>query len=117
LEEDYDVYYTDQYGNYNVNGAYITFRMTGYNGHSNIHTGLNIDAVALIFSTDGGHHEAWRKYATQVTHFVLGTGLSGAYLSNNGYATNALGHEDGQTTYMGDWWTTNTGSYLTVGFC
>jgi len=103
--EQYNSFISDANGNANSNGSYITVTCNRnhplYPNLTNGDTGNNIDSVGTNLG-----------YADRVSHFQTGTGLSGAFLSTNGYVANALGAPDNSITYMGD-----GSSSFTVGFC
>jgi hypothetical protein len=105
-EEYYDAFVSDARGNVDPNGSYVTIDDLRTRFYENDAVGNNIDAVELRFA-DGSS-----RFAEIVTHVELGTGLSGDYVSNFGYALRSLGAPNGQTTRIGD-----QNSSFTVGWC
>jgi hypothetical protein len=93
FKEFYDVFVSDESGNLNLAGEYITIECY-YNSYvQGTSVGNNIEAISLNFQ-DG--HTEW---GTTISSFVLGNGIDPTI--PNGRVTNALGPLDGQCTYMG----------------
>lgn len=97
--EHYDVFISNAQGVLDPNGAYVTIESNRPGNNANQDTGNNIDAVRLRFGNANVH-------ANAVAKVTLGTGLSGAYQTNQGYATRALGAPDAAglagVTFLGD---------------
>src|SRR3989339_649451 len=105
-DEYYDLYISNADGSVNPNGSYLTIDDFRNNTLLNAQVGHNIDAVELKLSSGPSF------YADKVVKVAIGTGLSGDYLNQNGYATRALGTPNAQSTRLGD-----QHARLVLGFC
>ena len=104
--EYYDVYISDENGNLNPKGSFLTISCYRNNNLTNEKVGNNISGVEL--KSKGGES----LYATHLTRVVLGTGLSGEFLNSRGFAEKSLGAPAvGKCTYLGDQF-----SSITLGF-
>lgn len=95
--EFYDVYLSDENGNYNKNGTYISILSEFmFDGLMDAKTGNNIDSVWI--ETDSGE----RIYADILASVDLGGNLSDEeFFGENGVARRILGESDGLVTYGG----------------
>lgn len=103
--EYYDLYVSNEDGEFDPQGGYITIMAYVNLQTEDFGVGHNIDAVSLVTS-DGSV-----MYASEVVRVVLGEGLHHSDLLDGGQS-NILGAPDMVPTYLG-----NNMSSITVGFC
>jgi len=102
-KEYYDVFISDEQGNYADDGGYITIQAYTNLNTQNRGVGFNIDSIALITS------DGQALYASEIVSVSTGSGLNNYTDGGQGYV---LGQTDNVVSYLG-----NGETSITVGFC
>lgn len=101
--EYYDVFVSNDLGEYDENGGYVTIQAKTDLSTQDGGVGFNIDSVALV-DVDGN-----ALYASEIVNVELGQGL---VTFTDGKQNQILGPSDSQSTRLG-----NDFASITVGFC